>query len=54
MFKVIRDSELKNIKGGALPLVPVIVGGIITYLGKQAFEHADQISKGFEKGWKKY
>lgn len=54
MFEVISNKELKNIKGGAVPLVPVIICGLLTYVGKQAFEHTDQISKGFKKGWDKY
>ncbi|MDR9788647.1 class IIb bacteriocin, lactobin A/cerein 7B family [Enterococcus faecalis] len=52
--KELTDKELKKINGGVFPVVPVIVGGVLTYLGKQAFEHSDQIVKGFKKGWNKY
>ncbi|MBM7689931.1 bacteriocin [Enterococcus ureilyticus] len=47
--KVISEKKLKDIKGGIGPAALLIpIGG---YLAKQAFEHSDQIAKGFLKGW---
>lgn len=47
--KTISGKELKKIKGGFGPAAFLIpIGG---YLAKQAFEHTDQIAKGFKKGW---
>ncbi|MEF3840593.1 bacteriocin [Enterococcus faecalis] len=49
MKKTISGKELKKIKGGFGPAAFLIpIGG---YLAKQAFEHTDQIAKGFKKGW---
>ena len=52
--KELNDKKLKKIGGGVFPVIPVAVGGFVVYMGKQAFEHADQIAKGFKKGWNKY
>ncbi|MDR0922507.1 MAG: bacteriocin [Lactobacillales bacterium] len=46
-YTIIPNEQLEKINGGVLPwLIPVGV-----YLGRQAFEHSDQITKGFKKGW---
>lgn len=48
MKKLNSEKKLKSINGGVGPGILIPVG---IYLAQQAFEHSDQIIKGFKKGW---
>lgn len=47
-MKQLSKDDLNKISGGA---IPVIIGGVVIYLIKDAWSHSDQIAKGFKSGF---
>lgn len=49
-MKKLNDNSLRNINGGNPVLVGIAVGAV-AYVGKSAFDHLDEIGRGFKKGY---